>query len=168
MVPVDRSATSADWTLTYYLRTNTSGEGHTVAGTAYSTGWEFTISATDSAAFDAGAWTFEALLTKSSETFRAGTGSITIIQSQTYTGTPAALDDRTTAETRLEAMEEAFHALQVGKVGAYSIGSRSFTYHDLDKMRLYIIDLRAQVGREKVRQKIANGLGNPRNFAIRF
>ena len=52
--PLDESITSADWTLTYYLRTNTNHEGHTVVGTSYGTGWEFAISATDSAAFDAG------------------------------------------------------------------------------------------------------------------
>ena len=45
---INESITSPDWTLEYYLRTNTASEGHTVQGTQYSnsTGWQFTISAT--------------------------------------------------------------------------------------------------------------------------
>ena len=48
---IDETISSPDWTLEYYLRTNTSSEGHTATGTQYSnsTGWQFTISATDSA-----------------------------------------------------------------------------------------------------------------------
>ena len=45
---------SARWVLTYYLRTNTATDGATVVGTAYGTGWEFTIAAGTSAGFDAG------------------------------------------------------------------------------------------------------------------
>ena len=48
--------TSTTWVLTYYLRTNTASEGATVVGTAYGTGWEFTIATGTSAAFDAGQW----------------------------------------------------------------------------------------------------------------
>ena len=47
---------SSDYTLTYYLRTNTASEGATVVGTAYGTGWEFTIAAGTSTGFDAGQW----------------------------------------------------------------------------------------------------------------
>lgn len=35
--------TSAVWTLTYYLRYDHNNEGATVVGTAYGTGWEFTV-----------------------------------------------------------------------------------------------------------------------------
>ena len=150
------------------MRTNTAGEGHHVTGSAYGTGWEFSISATDSSAFDAGEWTWEAITSKGAEKFRAGAGALTVFQSQTFTGTPAALDDRTTAEKRLAEVEEAFPALSIGKVSEYSVGNRSFKYHDLDQLRVYLIDLRAQVAREKTAEKIANGLGNPRNFAVRF
>ena len=90
------------------MRTNTAGEGHHVTGSAYGTGWEFSISATDSSAFDAGEWTWEAITSKGAEKFRAGAGALTVFQSQTFTGTPAALDDRTTAEKRLAEVEEAF------------------------------------------------------------
>ena len=51
--PLNESITSGtgNWSLTYYLRTNTNHEGATVVGTSYGSGWEFTISATDSAGF---------------------------------------------------------------------------------------------------------------------
>ena len=42
---INETISSPDWTLEYYLRTNTSSEGHTATGTQYlnSTGWQFTI-----------------------------------------------------------------------------------------------------------------------------
>ena len=36
-VGFNESATSADFSLTYYLRTNTAGEGHTSVGSAFAT-----------------------------------------------------------------------------------------------------------------------------------
>ena len=35
--------TSGSYALTYFLRFNAASEGATVVGTAYATGWEFTI-----------------------------------------------------------------------------------------------------------------------------
>ena len=42
-VGFDQNATSSDWTLIYYLRTNTASEGATVVGSAYNDGWRFTL-----------------------------------------------------------------------------------------------------------------------------
>ena len=47
---------SPDWTLKYYLRTNKLGGAYTATGTQYqsSTGWEFTISASDTGSLEPG------------------------------------------------------------------------------------------------------------------
>ena len=52
---------SQDWTVTYYLRTNTASEGATVSSTVYTDGWQFSIPAATSANFDAGDWYFQAV-----------------------------------------------------------------------------------------------------------
>ena len=96
-VPFNETISSTDgWALTYYLRTNVAAsEGLTVVGSAYTSGWEFTIAATDSASFDAGNWVYDAIATKGSEKYRLGGGSFEVKQSLIYTGTPAQIDTRT-------------------------------------------------------------------------
>ena len=92
-VSLDETISSTEgWALTYYLRTNVAGgEGLTVVGSAYTSGWEFTIAASDSANFDAGNWVYDAIATKGSEKYRLGGGSFEVKQSLIYTGTPCLL-----------------------------------------------------------------------------
>ena len=92
---INETISSPDWTLEYFLRTNTASEGHIATGTQYqnSTGWQFTISATDSAGFDAGNWFWSARAFKSGKVFEIGSGELVVKQSLQYTGTPAAIDN---------------------------------------------------------------------------
>jgi len=96
---------SATWTLTYYLRTNTASEGATVTGTAYGTGWEFTIAASTSTAFDAGQWYWQAIATAGSEKVTLGAGQLTVDAALSYAGTPGAFDGRTQAQIDLDAVQ---------------------------------------------------------------
>ena len=77
---IDETISSPDWTLEYFLRTNTSSEGHIATGTQYSnsTGWQFTISATDSAGFAAGNWFWSARAFKSGKVFEIGNGELVV------------------------------------------------------------------------------------------
>tara|TARA_R100001443_G_scaffold18113_4_gene28851 strand:- start:984 stop:1559 length:576 start_codon:yes stop_codon:yes gene_type:complete len=168
VVPFNESATSSDWTLTYYLRTNVAaGEGHTVAGSAYSTGWEFTISASDSAGFDAGDWTWEALLTKGSEKYRLGYGEFEVKQTLSYTGTPVAIDNRTQNEKDRDNIEAALRKFEDG-AQEYSIGNRTFKRVQMKDLRIRLSELKAVCFREKTAALLAQGLGNPRNLHVRF
>ena len=166
--PLNESITSADWTLTYYLRTNTASEGHTVAGTSYGTGWEFTISATDSAGFDAGDWFFYAEASKGSEKFTLGNGQLEVLASLSYTGQPGAFDGRTQAEKDLDAVTAAIRAIIADKAAEYSIGNRTFKRVDLAELRTRESQLNYIVNLERRRAKIANGLGDPFTKYVRF
>jgi hypothetical protein len=73
--------TSSAWTLKYYLRTNTATDGATSTGSAYGTGWEFTLAASTTAAFDVGNWYWTAVATKDSEVVTLGGGSLTVAAS---------------------------------------------------------------------------------------
>ena len=168
--PLNESITSDDWTLTYYLRTNTNQEGHQVAGTAYGTGWEFTISATDSSGFDAGNWFVYAEATKGSEKFPLGTARVEVFASLTYAsdGTPSAFDGRTQAEQDLDAVTTAIRAIIADKAAEYSIGNRTFKRVDLAELRVRESHLKAVVARERKAAMIANGLGDPHSLYVRF
>ena len=109
------------WALKYYIRTN-AALGHTATGTAYGTGWEFTISATDSAGFDAGDWFWNCEVSKGSEKYVVGSGALEVLQALAYTGTPGALQGKSQTEQDLDAIQSAIRTLvSGGVVKEYSI-----------------------------------------------
>ena len=161
--------TSADWTLKYYLRTNTASEGATITGSAFGNGWELTISAATSADFDAGDWYWQAIATKDTEKVTLGAGQLEVLAALEYSGTPGALDGRTQAQKDLDAVQAAIRALvSGGVVKQYTIGNRSLTKYDLNDLLALESKLKAEVKREQKAALIANGLGNPHNLFVRF
>lgn len=167
---INETISSPDWTLEYYLRTNIASEGHTVTGTQYanSTGWQFTISSTDSANFDAGNWFWAARAFKSGKVFEIGTGELEVRQSLQYTGTPAAIDNRTQTEKDLDAVTTCIRALIEDKAQEYSIGNRTFKRIDIKELRAREAELKSKVASEKRYSYISQGLGDPKNLYVRF
>ena len=160
---------SDEWTLKYYLRTNTRPSAHTSTGSAYSTGWEFTISATDSAGFMAGTWYWQAIATKGSEKITLGYGTLTVEAALEYSGAPTLFDGRTQARKDLEAVQAAIRTLIAGgAVQEYKICNRNLKRYDLPDLIQLEGRLKAEVKREEHAEMIANGLGNPRNMFVRF
>ena len=163
------TVSSAAYTLTYYLRFNAASEGATVVGTAYGTGWEFSIAAATSAGFDAGTWYWQAVATKTGSTITLGSGQSTVLAALSYSGTPAALDGRSQAQKDLDAVQAAIRAIVAGGVAKeYTIGNRSLKKYDLTDLLALETKLKADVNREQKAQLIANGLGNPFNLFVRF
>ena len=161
--------TSATWTLTYYLRTNTVSEGATVVGTAFGTGWEFTVAAGTSAGFDAGQWFWQAIATYSTEKATLGAGQLKVLAALSYSGSPGAIDGRSQAEIDLDAVKAAIRAIvSGGVVQEYRIGTRNLKKYDLVDLIQLESKLKAEVKREQAAQLIANGLGNPHNLFVRF
>jgi hypothetical protein len=163
------AVTSAAWTLTYYLRTNTASEGATVAGSAYGTGWEFTIAAGTSSGFDAGQWYWQAIATAGSEKLTLGAGQLEVLTALQYAGTPGAFDGRTQAQIDLDAVQAAIRAMvSGGAVAEYAIGTRRLKKMALADLMQLESSLKAEVKREQAAALIANGLGNPHNLFVRF
>ena len=167
---INETISSPDWTLEYFLRTNTASEGHIATGTQYqnSTGWQFTISATDSAGFAAGNWFWSARAFKSGKVFEIGNGELVVKQSLQYTGTPAAIDNRTQTEIDLDAVTAAIRAIIADKAAKYSIGGRSFERINLPELRAREAELKARVFSEKRYSLKSQGLGDPKNLYDHF
>ena len=160
---------SSSWSLKYYLRTNTASEGHISTGSAFGQGWEFTISATDSAGFAAGSWFFQAIAEKGSEKITLGAGRFTVSAALEYSGTPGAFDGRSQAKKDLEAVQAAIRTLIAGgAVQEYKIGNRNLKRYDLGDLMQLEAQLKAEVARQGKADAIANGLGNPNNMFVRF
>ena len=161
---------SPDWTVTYYLRTNTSSEGATVSSTAYTDGWQFSIASATSANFDAGDWYFQAVADKSgAEKQTIFTGRFEVLAALSYSGTPAAYDGRSQVNKDLDLVESAIRALlNNGVVQEYKIGNRTAKKYDLSELLVLKAALKAELVREQKAEKIANGLGNPHAVHVRF
>jgi hypothetical protein len=163
--------TSATHGLTYSLRTNTVGEGATVTGVPMDSGWEFTISAGTSAAFDAGVWYFQAVATAfaGGEKTTLGSGQVEVLPNLDYAGSPGAFDGRSQAQKDLDAVQGAIRSLMSGgAVQEYRIGTRSLKRYELADLLALESKLKADVARENKAAMIANGLGNPHNLYVRF
>jgi len=161
---------SPDWTVTYYLRTNTSSEGATVSSTAYTDGWQFSIASATSAAFDVGDWYFQAVADKSgAEKQTIFTGRFEVLAALSYSGTPAAYDGRSQVNKDLDLVESAIRSLlNNGVIQEYKIGSRTAKKYDLSELLVLKAALKAELVREQSAEKNANGLGNPRAGHVRF
>lgn len=161
--------TSADYTLTYWLRTNTASEGASVVGTAYGTGWEFTIAANVSNGFDSGEWYWQAIANKTGSVITLGAGQLEVLPVLSYAATPGAFDGRSQAQKDLDAVQAAIRSLlNNGIVKEYTIGNRSLKKYDLADLMQLESKLKAEVKREQMAELIANGLGNPHNLFVRF
>jgi hypothetical protein len=162
-------SSSGGWSLIYSLRTNTANEGATVTGTAYGTGWEFTISQTTTAAFDAGSWYWQAEARNSGVHVTLGAGQLEVLPGLSYTGTPGAFDGRSQAQKDLDAVQSAIRSIiSGGAVAEYTIGSRRLKKMEMTDLLTLESSLKASVKREQAAQLQANGLGNPHNLYVRF
>jgi len=165
-VGFDQTATSADWTLKYYLRSSISG-AHTVTGSAHNNGWRFTISASDSESFNEGDWSFQAVVSKGSEKFRIGQGQIKVKQSLAYTGTAGAIETRSQNKIDRDNIKAALRKFADG-MQEYSIGGRTFKRSNIADLHSELDRLNGIVMREDIAEKVAQGLGNPTRFFVRF
>ena len=165
---LNESVTNTDYTCTYYLRFNRSGQAKAIVGTAYGTGWEFVITQASTSDMDPGIWDYQARAVKSGDEITLYEGQIEVKAQLTYTGTPGAYDGRSTAQVDLESVQSAIRTIVSDKAKAYSIGGRSFTRLDLSELRERESQLKAEVVRERKANMIANGLGNPHSLFVRF
>jgi hypothetical protein len=166
---LDNAVTSGAWSLSYFLRNATAGAGLTVASTSYGSGWQTTISATSSATLAAGSWYWQARATSGTNALTIGTGSLTVLAALNYTGTPAAFDGRSQARQDLDAVQAAIRSIiSGGATKRYQIGSRSLEKFSLAELIELENRLKAQVAKEEAAERMAIGLGDPRNLFVRF
>ena len=165
---LNQSVSSTDYTCKYYIR-SLNGGALTVTGTADGLGWQFVISASDSATFDKGIWKYQSIATKSGDDVTLFRGTFEVEPSLVYTGSsPGPFDDRSTAQVDLASVQDAIRQIVINKASEYTIGDRTFKYIDLAELRRRESQLKAEVVREKKADMIANGEGDPHKYFVRF
>lgn len=153
---------SAEFTLTYAIR---GAVNLTVTGVAAGSGWNVTITSTQSATLTAGTYTWQAYLTSGSVRYTVGTG--TLIVDPNITAQSAGYDGRTQAEVDLAAVKQEIRARTTGGMTIeYTIGTRSLKKESISRLLELKSALEADVARERQAKRLSDGLG--RGIFVRF
>ena len=164
------SISSPDWSVIYYLRTNTGPIGATVNSSAFNDGFQFSIASNVSATFAKGDWYYQAVANKSgAEKQTIATGAFKVLPSLEFSGVANNFDGRSQVEKDLETIQAAIrNIVSGGVVQEYKIGTRSAKKYELSELIMLESRYKAEFVREKQAELIANGLGNPRATFVRF
>ena len=164
------SISSPDWSVVYYLRTNTGPLGATINSSAFNDGFQFTIASNVTATFTAGTWFYQAVANKSgAEKQTIYTGQFKVLESLEYSGTAVNYDGRSQVEKDLATIQAAIrNIISGGAIHEYKIGTRTAKKYELSELIQLESRYKAELVREKQAEMIANGLGNPRATFVRF
>ena len=164
------SISSPDWSVVYYLRTNTGPLGATISSSAFNDGFQFTIAINVTATFTAGTWFYQAVANKSgAEKQTIYTGQFKVLESLEYSGTAVNYDGRSQVEKDLATIQAAIrNIISGGAIQEYKIGTRTAKKYELSELIQLESRYKAELVREKQAEMIANGLGNPRATFVRF
>ena len=164
------SISSPDWSVVYYLRTNTGPIGATINSSAFNDGFQFTIASNVTATFTAGDWFYQAVANKSgAEKQTIYTGQFKVLESLEYSGTAVNYDGRSQVEKDLATIQSAIrNIISGGAIQEYKIGTRTAKKYELSELIQLESRYKAELVREKQAEMIANGLGNPRATFVRF
>ena len=165
-----KSISSPDWSVVYYLRTNTGPIGATINSSAFNDGFQFTIASNVTATFTAGDWFYQAVANKSgAEKQTIYTGQFKVLESLEYSGTAVNYDGRSQVEKDLATIQTAIrNIIRGGAIQEYKIGTRTAKKYELSELIQLESRYKAELVREKQAEMIANGLGNPRATFVRF
>ena len=164
------SISSPDWSVIYYLRTNTVPIGATVTSSAFNDGFQFSITSNVSSTFIKGDWFYQAVANKSgNEKQTIATGSFKVLPTLEFSGNAVNFDGRSQVEKDLETIQTAIrNIISGGVVQEYKIGTRTAKKYELSELIMLESRYKAELVREKQAELIANGLGNPRATFVRF
>ncbi len=160
-----RLATSASWSLTYYLRGPSELD---LVAAADGTGWRVALSATASGALGAGLYRWSAAVASGAERFTVGAGQLTLTPD--LAAVAPGVDARTQAQVALAACEAAMATFNQtgGKVRKYDIAGRSMEFQSITELMQLHAFWKGKVLAEQATAQIGAGLGNPRNLYARF
>lgn len=163
----DYSSTTG-WAAAFALRHATGNDALNINGVAAAGGgWDFTITATQSAALHANGHWWQLTVSKAGERFTLGTGHLTVQANIPASGNT--YDGRSQAQIDLDAVRAAMRTrIAGGEVQEYSIGNRSLKKMPMADLIALETKLMADVAREKRAERLAKGMNSGRAVYVRF
>lgn len=161
-------SSSGGWTAAFALRHGTGNDALNITGVAEAGGgWDFTITAAQSANLHANGHYWQLTVTKAAERFTLGTGSLEVLANIPASGNT--YDGRSQTEKDLEAVRDAMRArIAGGEVMEYTIGNRSLKKIPMPDLIALESKLKADLSLENRRKRIAAGQNSGRATFVRF
>lgn len=155
---------SAGWVLVYTL-INATGK-QTITATAIGDDHLVNVSAATSAGWAAGSYSWSARVSKASEKFTVGTGSIIVAPDLAAATT---LDTRSTARKTLDAVNAALESYgSKAYLHSFEIAGRKQAFHTPGDFLSFRSRLMAEVAREENAVRLAAGLAPRNQLTVRF
>jgi hypothetical protein len=155
------------YTRTVSLRQATGSITIDVVGVANGSGWDFTLTAAQSATLAAGDVYAQDYVTLGGERYTLADGTIKALGN--LAAAAGAFDGRLQSEKDLAAVQAAIRAkIAGGDVQEYSIGGRSLKKIPVADLIALENKLKADVASEKRAARVAAGLPSGRNLFVRF
>ena len=163
--------TSGSYSLTYSLRGPATGLD--IVGTAQGSGWQFAITPAQSAALNTGTafaiWYWQAFAAATGVRYQAGAGQVRVDPNFAALSTGTPYDGRSLEEVALANIKaELAQRITGGGVIKYTIGNRSLEKETMANLLSLQSRYEAVVARQKTRDAVRNGQGNPSKTFIRF
>ena len=161
-------SSAAGWTATFALRHGTGNDALNITGVADGVGgWNFTITAAQSAGLHVNGHYWQIAVTKDGERYTLGTGKL-----ETKANIPASgntYDGRTQSQIDLDAVRAEMRArITGGSVQEYTIGNRSLKKIPMADLIALETKLKADVAREARADRMAKGMNSGRAVYVRF
>lgn len=160
-------SSAASWVGTFVLKHNTGNDSITATGVADGAGgWNFTLTATQTAALHIDSHWYQLYVTKAAERYTLEQGQVRIL-GNIAVGTN--YDGRSQAQIDLEAVQAAMRTkISGGAVAEYTIGNRSLKSMPMTDLIALENKLKADVAKEARAERIAKGLNSGRAVYVRF
>ncbi len=161
-------SSTASWVATFSLRHATGNDALNITGVSDGAGgWDFTITATQSAALHANGHWWQLVVTKAPERYTLATGELTVKANIPAAGNT--YDGRSQAQQDLDAIRAEMRArVGGGSVQEYTIGTRSLKKMPMTDLIALESKLKADVAREIRADRISKGMDSGRAVFVRF
>lgn len=158
----------ASWVGTFTLKHNTGNDAISVTGVADgSGGWNFTITAAQTANLHVQVHWWQLYVTKTAERYTLGQGELLVLANIPNAGTT--YNGKSQAQIDLESVQAEMRArITGGGVQEYTIGNRSLKKVPMTDLIALESKLKADVARELRATRIAKGLDSGRAVYVRF
>lgn len=155
---------ASSWTLTYYFKQEGTGANKfSIAATASGANFAVSVSAATTGAYVAGTYTWVGVVTGgSSEVYEVASGTLNLLPKYNDTN---ALDDRSHAQTVLDAIEAVIESRATVDQLEYSIAGRSLKRMPVTDLLTFRDHYRAQVFAEQNAERRRNGMNAGRLVA---
>lgn len=152
------------WTLTYAFRLQQGAGKQDVIATASGSDFAAIITAAQSAVMPAGLWIWSAYVTKTTERYHVGHGSLTL--SPNLAAIDFSIDFRSDAKLALDNAMAMWKAVKLGQT--VMLNGRTYTQHNLKDLIAFVNQCKADYAKEVQAEKFETTGVNTRRIGVRL